>query len=216
MSHRSRFDFYTDPSSLHRSQSSSTGEEPSTTNFRPLTPPNLHRQMKKRCLSTTSGDPSTVNSTLFKEDTPKVISGNPLLISQNTIFTPIHEIERPPSPSAASTNDSDGFSVGDQSTLSDAPPDNNLNGGAFPDDPKLRDLWKKLQTEEIGKDGKPLYRFLNSVEGDARPWKCLFSDNSGRCTKTFLRRDKAAGHIRDVHLQNHPYCCNGACGVSNW
>jgi hypothetical protein len=163
------------------------------------------------------------NSELFKEDTPKVVTGNPIIIAQNTLFTPIHEIERHRSPSAALTSNSknEGFSVGDRSTPPDASPDKGVdcvNGYAFPDDSKLRDLWKEVQSKEIGTQGEPLHVFLEEypVRGGKKNWKCRFSDNAGRCEESFRRRDKALGHIRECHLKKRPYPCGGACGDSNW
>jgi hypothetical protein len=216
------YGLYASASSLHpniMTQSSSTGKEPSS-NLKPLTPPNLHRQMNQRHLSTTNGDPATANSELFKEDTPKVVTGIPILIGQNILFTPIHEIQRPPSPSAPSTNNSEneGISIGDRSTLPNPSPVDCVKGDAFPDNPELRDLWNEVVSKEIGKKGEPLHAFLeeSAVRGSRKKWRCRFSDNAGRCNQSFIRRDKALGHIRESHLQKRPYACGGSCGDPNW
>lgn len=180
----------------------------------------LHDRYNSHRINTTSGDLSTLGSALFSEDSPPPGKATPSRINHYVtvellplLETNLQPVRRSKAPLAK----------GHASQLheSSEPPDTPvLEGGidsfcmrSFPHDVRLQEALRTILLSKKPGEAQNLHKFLESCEGK---WKCRFAGDSGPCEGEFKRRDKAVGHILQVHIKMLPIPCNGDCGVPKW
>jgi len=186
-------------------------------------PSHIHEGYTNSSPANTSGDLRTTGSLLFAEDSPQPKRKPPSRINHYTTVEQIPHPELSTSPRRSTRSRS---TVNKAATLlqdnkSPVPPlpEGGIEGfceRSFPHERNLRDnLQVIMVSKKVENDDLEQFLETNDAGGDQR-FKCLFRIESGQCGKTFKRKDKAGGHIRQVHIKMFPVPCQGHCGDPRW
>jgi hypothetical protein len=75
--------------------------------------------------------------------------------------------------------------------------------------------FRNNQSEPEDSPGQSIFlRFLGRAS-ESGTYVCLFRGCGKVCNRTFDRRDRALGHVRQ-HLNHRPFWCGGRCFNANW